>query len=605
MAKAWHSALRMFLRCHRRKKDGKEHRYYSIEESRRLQSGKVVQRRVLYLGEINDSQQAAWRKTLEVFDEQQQRETTLSLFPEDRPAPGEGIDTIQVKLGEMQLRRARPYGNCWLGCELWQQLELDRFWERKLARGREDVGWAQVLELLVVNRLIDPGSEFRLHRQWFDHSAMDVLLGVDFAIAEKDRLYRCLDRILEHRQELFQHLQQRWKQLFDVQFDVLLYDLTSTYVEGEAELNPKAKRGYSRDGRPDCKQVVVALVITPEGFPLAYEVMDGNTSDKTTLRGFLKKIESLYGRARRVWLMDRGIPAEAILAEMRASEQEMFYLVGTPRGRVAKYEKQWLDLPWRKVRDSVEVKLFSQDGELYVLAKSEGRQAKEIAMRRKKLARLLWKLRAMRRSCPKRDQLLMRIGAAKTEAGRAFGYVKIQLPPAGQAVTRKTFTFQLDKVKLRDAQLRDGHYLLRTNMVSEDPAALWDRYMQLVQIEAAFKCLKSDLGIRPIYHQLERRVDAHILVAFLAYCLTATLKHRLQKYAPGLSPKAVLEKLATIQMLDVWLPTTDGRSLVMPRYTEPEADLALLLHQLTLVLPKQPLPRLVGTSGAVIPQLKM
>ena len=594
----------MFLRCHRRKKDGKEHRYYSVEESRRLQSGKVVQRRVLYLGEINDSQQAAWRKTLEVFDEHQQRATTLSLFAENRPVPADALDTVQVKLSEMQLRRARPYGNCWLGCELWQQLELDRFWERKLPRGREDVGWPLVLELLVVNRLIEPGSEFRVHRQWFDQSAMDVLLGVDYAIAEKDRLYRCLDRILEHREELFQHLQQRWKSLFDAQFDVLLYDLTSTYVEGEAELNPKAKRGYSRDGRPDCKQVVVALVITPEGFPLAYEVMDGNTSDKTTLRGFLKKIETLYGQARRVWLMDRGIPTEAILAEMRA-EREMFYLVGTPRGRVAKYEKRWLDLPWHKVRDSVEVKLFSQDDELYVLAKSEGRQAKEIAIRRKKLARLLRKLRAMRRSCPKRDQLLMRVGAAKTEAGRAFGYVKINLPQAGQAVTRESFTFQIDKAKLKEAELRDGHYLLRTNLVAEDPAVLWDRYMQLVQIEAAFKCLKSELGIRPIHHQLEQRVDAHILVAFLAYCLTATLKHRLQAHAPGLTPRAVLEKLASIQTLDVWLPTTDGRHLVMPRYTEPDMDLALLLHKLKLVLPQQPRPRLVSAPAAAIPQLKM
>ena len=595
----------MFLRCHRRKKDGKEHHYYSVEESRRLQSGKVVQRRVLYLGEINDSQEAAWRKSLEVFDERQQRATTLSLFPEDRPAPSDAVDAIQVKLSEMQLRRARPYGNCWLGCELWGQLELDRFWERKLPPGREDVSWSQVLELLVVNRLIDPGSEFRVHRQWFDQSAMDVLLGVDFAVAEKDRLYRCLDRILEHRKDLFQHLQQRWKTLFDVQFDVLLYDLTSTYVEGAAELNPKAKRGYSRDGRPDCKQVVVALVVTPEGFPLAYEVMDGNTSDKTTLRGFLKKIEEVYGQARRVWLMDRGIPTEEVLSEMRTCGRELFYLVGTPRGRVAKYEKQWLDLPWRKVRNSVEVKLFSQDGELYVLAKSEGRQAKEIAIRRKKLARLLWKLRAMRRSCPKRDQLLMRVGAAKTEAGRAFGYVKIQLPEARQAVTRQTFTFQLNKVKLREAQLRDGHYLLRTNLVAEDPALLWDRYMQLVQVEAAFKSLKSDLGLRPIYHQLEHRVEAHILIAFLAYCLTATLKYRLQIHAPGLSPRAVLEKLAAIQALDVCLPTTDGRHLVMPRYTEPDADVALLLHQLRLALPQQPPPRLISAPTAAMPQLKM
>jgi transposase len=462
-----------------------------------------------------------------------------------------------------------------------------------------------VLELLVVNRLIDPGSEFRVHRQWFDQSAMDVLLGVDFAVAEKDRLYRCLDRILEHKQELFQHLQQRWKDLFDAQFDVLLYDLTSTYVEGEAELNPKAKRGYSRDGRPDCKQVIVALVITPQGFPLAYEVMDGNTSDKTTLRGFLKKIEGLYGQARRVWLMDRGIPTEAVLAEMRDPQREMFYLVGTPRARVAKYEKQWLDLPWQKVRESVEVKLFSQDGELYVLAKSEGRQAKEIAIRRKKLARLLRKLRAMRRSCPKRDQLLMRVGAAKTEAGRAFGFVKINLPKAGQEVTRETFTFRIDKAKLKETQLRDGHYLLRTNLVAEDAAVLWDRYMQLVQIEAAFKCLKSELGIRPIYHQLEHRVEAHILIAFLAYCLTVTLKHRLQAHAPGLTPRAVLEKLSAIQMLDVWLPTTDGRYLVMPRYTEPEADLGVLLHQLRISLPKQPLPRLVAAPAVAVPMLKM
>jgi transposase len=582
----------MFLRCHRRIKDGKEHRYYSVEESRRLQSGRIAKRRVLHLGEINDSQQAAWRKTLEVFDEQRQGYTTLSLFPEDRPTPADALDSVQVKLSEMRLRHARPYGNCWLGCELWRQLELDRFWERKLPRGREKVSWAQVLQLLVVNRLIEPGSEFHLHREWFDHSAMDVLLGTDFVVAEKDRLYRCLDRVLEHRQELFVHLQQRWKYLFDVSFDVLLYDLTSTYVEGEGELNPKAKRGYSRDGRPDCKQVVVALVITPEGFPVAYEVMDGNTSDKTTLRGFLEKIESLYGKARRVWLMDRGIPTEAILAEMRDPAREMFYLVGTPKARVSKYEKQWLELPWQKVRESVEVKLFSRDGELYVLAKSEGRQAKEIAIRRKKLARLLRKLRAMRRSCPKRDQLLMRVGAAKTEAGRAFGFVKINLPPAGHEVTRQSFTFALDKARLKEAERRDGHYLLRTNLVAEDPAVLWDRYMQLTQIEAAFKCLKSDLGIRPIYHQLEHRVEAHILVAFLAYCLMVTLKHRLTQYAPGLTPRAVLEKLGSIQMLDVILPTTDGRCLVMPRHTEPEKDLALLLHHLKLSLPPQLPPRI-------------
>lgn len=596
----------MFLRSNTRIKDGKPHRYYTVVESRRVQSGKVVQRQLLYLGEINDSQQAAWRRTLEVFDEAEQRITPLSLFPEDRPVPADAIDSVQVKLGEMKLERARPYGNCWLGCELWRQLQLDRFWSEKLPQGREGIAWPQVLELLVVNRLIEPGSEFRVHRHWFDHSAMDVLLGQDFAIAEKDRLYRCLDRVLEHKAELFVHLQQRWKDLFDVEFDLLLYDLTSTYVEGEAEQNPKARYGYSRDKRPDCKQVVIALIVTPAGLPLAYEVMAGNTAEKTTLRGFLDRIESLYGKARRVWLMDRGIPTEALLQEMRTSRQETFYLVGTSRAKVKQYEKRWLELPWKKVRESVEVKLFAQDGELYVLAKSEGRQAKEIAMRRKKLARLLRKLRAMRRSCPKRDQLLMRVGAAKTDAGRVFGFVKINLPQVGQEVTRETFTFRLEKASLKEAERRDGHYLLRTNLVAEDPAVLWDRYVQLTQIEAAFKCLKSELGIRPIHHQLEHRVDAHILVAFLAYCLTVTLKHRLRMHAPGLTPRAVLEKLAGIQMLDVSFPTTDGRRLIMPRYTEPDPEQALLLHHLSLVLPQQPPPRITtSASSAPFPQLKM
>jgi transposase len=596
----------MFLRSNTRIKDGKQHRYFTVVESRRLQSGKVAQRQVLYLGEINDSQQAAWRKTLEVFDEAERRYTPLSLFPEDRPVPADAIDSVQVKLSEMKLERARPYGNCWLGCELWRQLQLDRFWAERLPRGRECVAWHQVLELLAVNRLIDPGSEFRLHRQWFDQSAMDVLLGQDFAVAGKDRLYRCLDRVLEHKQDLFVHLQQRWKDLFDAEFDLLLYDLTSTYVEGEAEQNPKARYGYSRDKRPDCKQVVIALIVTPAGLPLAYEVMAGNTSEKTTLRGFLDSIESQYGKARRVWLMDRGIPTEALLREIRTSRQETFYLVGTSRAKVKQYEKQWLELPWHKVRGSVEVKLFAQDGELYVLAKSEGRQAKENAMRRKKLARLLRKLRAMRRSCPKRDQLLMRVGAAKTDVGRAFGFVKINLPQANQEVTRETFTFQLDKARLQEAELRAGHYLLRTNLVAEDPAVLWDRYVQLTQIEAAFKCLKSDLGIRPIHHQLEHRVDAHILVAFLAYCLTVTLRHRLRMHAPGLTPRAVLEKLAGIQMLDVSFPTTDGRRLIMPRYTEPNPEQALLLHQLNLVLPQQPPPRITtAASSAPFPQLTM
>jgi transposase len=594
----------MFLRSTNRRKDGKDHRYFSVVENRRVPGGRTVQRTVLYLGEINDQQQAAWRKTLDVFDEEQQRYTTLSLFPDDRQLPADALDSVQVRLSGLELRRPRSFGNCWLACELWHQLGLDEFWQQRLPEGREGVSWEKVLQLLVVNRLLEPGSEFRVHRQWFVDSAMDELLGENFAVAEKDRLYRCLDRILEHKQELFVWLKKKWADLFAADFEVLLYDLTSTYFEGQMEQNPKAKRGYSRDHRPDCLQLVIALVVTPDGFPLAYEVMNGNTSDRTTLRGFLKQIEDTYGKAQRVWVMDRGIPSEAMLQEMREPQRQTFYLVGTPKSRIQQHEQKWLDLPWQKVRDAVEVKLYEHEGELYVLAKSQGRQAKEMAMRRKRLARLLRKLRAMRRSLPQRDQLLLRIGAAKKEAGRAFGFVKIQLPKADQPVTRETFSFQVKKAKLKAAEQRDGHYLLRSNLTAEDPAVLWARYVQLTQIESVFRTLKSELGIRPIYHQLEHRADAHVLIAFLAYCLQVTLKNRLLVHAPGLTPAAVLAKLATIQMVEVWIPMLDGRWLVLPRHTQPDKDVQAVLDHLRLTLPSQPPPRIKGAPAPPHPQLQ-
>jgi len=586
----------MFLRSTNRRKDGKDHRYFSIVENRRLPGGKTAQRTVLYLGEINDQQQAAWRKTLDVFDETEQRFTSLSLFPHDRELPADAVDSVQVRLSGLELKRPRIFGNCWLACELWQQLGLDEFWQQRLPEGRETVSWEKVLRLLVVNRLLDPGSEFRVHRQWYLNSAMDELLEAGFEVAEKDRLYRCLDRVLEHKQELFVYLKQKWADLFAADFEVLLYDLTSTYFEGEMAQNPKARRGYSRDGRPDCVQLVIALVVTPDGFPLAYEVMNGNTADCTTLRDFLKKIETTYGKARRLWVMDRGIPSEAILKEMRQPERQTSYLVGTPKGRINQHEKKWLDLPWQKVRDSVEVKLYEHEGELYVLAKSSGRQAKENAIRRKRLARLLRRLRAMRNSLPGRDQLLLRIGAAKQEAGRAFGFVKIGLPKKDQEVTRATFTFRTDKAKLRAAEQRDGHYLLRSNLTGEDPAVLWTRYVQLTQIESVFRSLKSELGIRPIYHQLEHRAEAHVFIAFLAYCLQVTLKNRLLIHAPGLTPLSVLQKLSTIQLVEVWIPMLDGRWLLLPRHTQPEPDVQALLEQIRITLPPQPPPRIKSSQ---------
>ena len=438
----------MFLRSIHRKKDGKDHRYFSIVENQRIASNKTVQRTVLYLGEINDQQQMTWRKTLSVFDEQEQEYENLSLFPDDREIPADAVDSLQVKLSGLELRRPRLFGSCWLGCQLWQQLGLHEFWDARLAGTREEVPWEKVLQLLVVSQLLDPGSEFRVHHQWYLSTAMDALLGTDFAVAEKNRLYRCMDRVLEHKQDLFLWLRQKWADLFQAEFEVLLYDLTSTYFEGAMEENPKAKYGHSRDKRTDCLQVVIALVITTDGFPLAYEVMNGNTSDRTTLRGFLDQIEKTYGKAKRMWVMDRGIPTEEILQEMRDPAREIFYLVGTPKGKIQQYEKKWLDLPWQQVRESVDVKLFEQDGELYVLAKSEGRRAKETAMRRKRLARLLRKLRAMRRNLPARDQLLMRLGAAKAAAGRAFSFVQMQVPEEDQPLTRETFQFRVDKKKL-------------------------------------------------------------------------------------------------------------------------------------------------------------
>ncbi len=593
----------MFLRSTTRKKDGKDHRYFSVVENRRVSSGKTVQRTVVYLGEINDTQQTAWLKTLDVFDEQEQRSRALSLFPDDREIPKRTVNSLQVKVSGLELRRARAFGHCWLACELWRELGLEEFWQQRLPEGCEGVSWEKVLRLLVVNRWIAPGSEFRVHRQWFVDSAMDELLGVDFAVAEKDRLYRCLDRLLAHKQDLFVWLRQQWADLFHADVEVLLYDLTRTYFEGEMEANPKATRGYSREGRPECLQLVIALVITTEGFPLAYEVMDGNTSDRTTLRGFLDKIERTYGKAKRLWMMDRGIPTEAILAEMRDPARQVSYLVGTSKSKITQYEKKWLELPWQQVRDSVDVKLFDHAGELYVLAKSTGRQGKETAMRRKRLVRLLRTLRAMRRSLPVRDQLLMRIGAAKTDAGRAYGFVHLDMPGPQQPVTRESFRFRVDKAKLKAAELRDGHYLLRSNLTDADPAVLWTRYVQLTQIEAVFRSLKSELRVRPIHHQLEHRADAHILIAFLAYCLQVTLKQHLVAHAPGLTPATVLDKLATIQMIDVCIPTTDGRWLILPRYTQPDTDTKMLLHQLTIELPPQPPPRITSPLSVAAPVL--
>ena len=587
----------MFLRHKIRRKDGKEHRYWSVVENRRVGSGRTVQRHVLYLGEINDSQRTAWCRTIEAFDEGGQHAKQIALFPEDRAAPPLDCDVVHVRLSGMRLRRPRQWGACWLACHLWEQLQLDEFWAGRLAASREGTRWFNVLKTLVSYRLIDPGSEWRLHRQWYEQTALGDLLGEDFGLVSKDNLYRCLDKLLAHKTELFGFLQQRWKALFQAEFDVLLYDLTSTYFESDPPEAGKRRFGHSRDKRSDCVQVVIALVVTPDGFPLAYEVMPGNTSDKTTLRDFIQRIEAQYGKVGRTWLMDRGIPTEEVLAEMRAAETAIYYLVGTPRGRLNQMEQSFVSLPWTAARGSVQVKLAEQDGELYVLARSGARRDKEQAIRRRRLKKLLKRLHELRQQKLTRDQLLIKLGAAKKEAGAAvYRIIDIQLPETDQPVTPETFGFRLNWPRLRVARRREGSYLLRTNLTASDAAQLWTLYMQLIEVEQAFKELKGDLAIRPIYHQTDARIEAHIFVAFIAYCLQITLKQRLRSLAPGLTPRSVLDKMAAMQMLDVHLPTTDGRTIVLSRYTEPEADQAILLQLLKISLPAQPPPRITATD---------
>ena len=595
----------MFLRATPRKKDGKIHRYWSVVENRRLAGGRIAQRHVLYLGEINDAQRAAWCKSIAVLEEGQLHSRQMAIFPEHRIAPELTCAVVHVKLDGMRLVRPRQWGACWLGMTLWEDLQLDAFWRPHLGCTREGTDWLLVLKTLVMYRLIDPGSEWRLHRQWFERSAMADLLGADEALAQPNTLYRCLDLLLAHKQALFSHLKQRWETLFQANFEILLYDLTSTYFECDVPESGKRRFGYSRDKRPDCVQVVIALIVTPQGFPLAYEVMNGNTADNTTLTAFVDKIQTQYGRAGRIWVMDRGIPTEEALAHLRQSEPPVRYLVGTPKGRLTVLERDFLGKPWEAAREQVQVKLLEREGELYVLARSAGRIDKERAMRRRRLKKLIARLKELQQQKPTRDELLMKLGAARKEAGRAYALVNITLAPQapqapkaakGAPEQAQRFEFSLNRKKLRVVRQREGHYLLRSNLTEHDPAQLWRFYIQLTEVEQAFKELKNDLSIRPVYHQKDERIEAHIFVSFLAYCLQVTLKARVKPLAGGLTPRAVLEKFVAVQMLDVHLPTTDGRELVLTRHTEPEADLRLLLAQMKLELPAQSPPKIQTTT---------
>lgn len=578
----------MFLKCSKRIKDGKEHRSWSIVESRRY-GDKVAQRHVLYLGEINDSQREAWEKTITVFDEQGGDQKQIALFPEDRQPQRKDIEAVHVCLNRLRLARPRQWGACWLSDQLWKTLGLDGFFEQRLGVSREGTDWEKVLRILAIYRLLSPGSEWRLHRHWFETTALGDLLGVDERAVQDDTLYRCLDLLLACKEDLFVHLKKRWSDLFGARYEVLLYDLTSTYFESDPPENKEDPRrfGYSRDKRSDCVQVVVAMVVTPDGLPLAYEMFPGNTSDKTTLRSMLEIIKKRYGAAERIWVMDRGIPTEEVLEQLRETDSGVSYLVGTPKGRLTSLEKSLAELPWQQVRPQLRVKLLAQDKEVYVLAESRARSAKERGMRQRKLKGYWDRLKELKDQKLTRDERLTKLGAAKEKAGRnAASLVFVAVDVEGN------LTYRLNRQKLKSIRRKEGRYLLRTNMSQNNPELLWRCYIQLTHVEEAFRTLKGDLGLRPIFHQKPKRVEAHLFVAFLAYCLSITLRLKLKGLAPGLMPRVVLEKMATIQMIDVLIPTTDKRELLLNRRTEPNKDVQLMLAHLKLELPIQPPPKI-------------
>lgn len=578
----------MYLKAHERFKDGKRHVYYSLTETLRISRKRVVQRTVLHLGELNTTQVERWQRTIEAVHEDGQRRQMRLFTDREGQVPVAAEDVAEVVLSSLVVRRPRRFGDCWVGCKLWEQLGLRAFWDEALGEQRGEVPWAKVVELLVVNRLCDPRSELFIHEKWFPQTAMDLLLDSPAAVAEKDRLYRALDRMGAHKVALEGHLADKWRDLFGASFDVLLYDLTSTYFEGDAEEVDKAARGYSRDHRPDCAQLVIAIVVTPEGFPLSYEVFDGNRADVTTLEAMLDQVEAKHGRARRIWVFDRGIVSEANLKTLR--ERGGQYVVGTPRHRLRDYEKELLEGAWQQISDSVQVQLIEQDHETYVLARSRDRAKKEEAMRWRQVRGLMRDLVRLRRSIRKGtlsdpDKVWVRLGRFSERWPRAWRYVSTEWDDG-------KLSWQWDRQALRLAQHRDGAYLLRTNLRDRSPEGLWRMYVQLTEVEAVFRALKSELAIRPIWHWVGPRVEAHIMVAFLGYCLWVCLKQKLKAAAPGLSPWQLLDQFKRIVQVEVWFKLKAGGAICLPRITQPESAQAMLLHQMGWSLPEQSPPRI-------------
>ncbi len=586
----------MFLKPNKRFKDGKDHVYYTLNESIRIGKRRVVQRTILHLGELTTSQCHRWRHTIDVINERSEARQMELLTEEEHQRRGypEDPDVVAIRLSSVQVCNCREFGSCWIGVKLWQILELDRFWAERLGELRGEVPWEKVAELLSVNRLCDPGSELSVHEKWHPKTGMNLLLDCDDAVAEKDRLYRCLDRLLAHKDALEEHLKHKWGELFQADFEVLLYDLTSTYFEGLMEEVSKAKRGYSRDKRPDCKQLVIALIVTPEGFPLAYEVFPGNTRDVQSLETMLNQVEAKYGKAKRTWVFDRGVVSEDNLQKIR--ERHGTYVVGTPRSRLKEFEGDLQRQDWKHVRGQVDVVLRpGDDGDTYVIARSVKRRAKENAIRRRRMRKLYDSLNSLAISVEQGyvrhyDVLVNRLGRLEERYAQVFGFVEISRTRDNEDI--KQFAFRLNRHALKKAYRQDGTYLLRTNLIENDPAKLWEQYIQLTEVESAFRALKSEIKLHPINHRIEPRVEAHVMVAFMGYAMWVCLKWKLKGMAGSLSPRQAIELFRSIKLVEVWFDTIDGRRICLPRITMPEPEHQIVLEQFKWNLPEQPPPRI-------------
>jgi transposase len=588
----------MFLRANHRSKDGKDHTYWSLVETVRTAEG-PRQKTLCYLGELNSSAQARWLKTVEVFNEQGEAQQ-LKLFP-SHVEPPDDPQVARVVLNKVRLERTRQFGAGYVGLELWKRLELDRFFEQTVDDQPAAVPWSRVVALLAINRLCAPSSELGVEQRWFPSTALDDLLAIEEGKINDTRLYRCLDRILPHKTKLERHLKQRYGELFSAEFDVLLYDLTSSYVEGAAEKNSMMRRGYSRDHRPDCEQMVIALIVNSEGFPFSYETFDGNRADVSTMETILRMVERKYGKARRIWVFDRGVVSEENLEAIRKRGGQ--YLVGTPRSRLKQFAAELLQKDWTQVRPEVEVKQVAipQGEETYILCRTSGRKEKEKAIRTKFSTSMEAALQRLEKTIATgrlKDRNLMerRLGKIQARHPQVNDLYEVTLRDRGEGV-RLVWKMKEDRQTWRES--REGAYLLRTNLKAETAEQLWAKYMQLTEAEASFRVLKSELSIRPLFHQLEPRVKAHVMVAFLGYALWVTLKHLLQRRptvvpAPSasgindatlLTPMRALALLSTLQSADIILPTTDGREIRLRRITEPTAEQKSLLQQLRITLP--------------------